>query len=177
MWEELKYVDNKCSGMKMCIGLPSWERNITGFHLQGGTGGGAFPPSHLIPPKKNCLMKVFLLCGTTHSFASSCTQRLQAASLSKVLTLRINGRCSEMVYDHTPCFIRQPSLCVSFPLCRKFLDETLYYVYMACGYHRSRCSSEGLKIVRVTRVEDRVTVTCASFHLTSFAILIDVGVI
>ena len=25
------------------------------------------------------------------------------------------------------------------------------------------------------RVEDRVTVTCASFYLTSFAILVDVG--
>ena len=51
-----------------------------------------------------------------------------------------------------------------------------YHVYMHVGsYRRGGWSSEGLKIVRVTRVEERVTVTCASFHLTSFAIVVDVG--
>ena len=32
-----------------------------------------------------------------------------------------------------------------------------------------------MQIVSVTRVENIVTVTCAGFHLTSFAVLVDVG--
>ena len=46
------------------------------------------------------------------------------------------------------------------------------YVYR---YPQGGWSSEGLKTVSVTRVGDRVTVTCASSHLTSFAVLVDVG--
>ena len=42
-------------------------------------------------------------------------------------------------------------------------------------YSRGRWSSEGLKTVSVTSVGDIVTVTCASSHLTSFAVLVDVG--
>ena len=42
-------------------------------------------------------------------------------------------------------------------------------------YSRGSWSSEGLKTVSVTSVGDIVTVTCASSHLTSFAVLVDVG--
>ena len=49
-----------------------------------------------------------------------------------------------------------------------------WYMYI-CRSHKGRWSSEGLKTVSVTRVRDTATVTCASSHLTSFAILVDVG--
>ena len=38
-----------------------------------------------------------------------------------------------------------------------------------------RWSTDGLRTESVTRDGNTVTVTCASFHLTSFAILVDVG--
>ena len=38
-----------------------------------------------------------------------------------------------------------------------------------------RWSTDGLRTESVTRDGNTVTVTCASFHLTSFAVLVDVG--
>ena len=42
-------------------------------------------------------------------------------------------------------------------------------------YPRGGWSNEGVKTVSVTRERNTVTVTCASSHLTSFAVLVDVG--
>ena len=36
-------------------------------------------------------------------------------------------------------------------------------------------STEGVTVEAVTRMENVVVVTCSSFHLTSFAVLVDVG--
>ena len=54
-------------------------------------------------------------------------------------------------------------------------NATCICIYIVYRYSRGRWSSEGVKTVSVTSVGDIVTVTCASSHLTSFAILVDVG--
>ena len=40
---------------------------------------------------------------------------------------------------------------------------------------KSGWSTEGVRTESVTREGDTVTVTCTSLHLTSFAVLVDVG--
>ena len=44
-----------------------------------------------------------------------------------------------------------------------------------CSLDLSGWSTEAVRTVSVTREGDTVTVTCASTHLTSFAVLVDVG--
>ena len=46
---------------------------------------------------------------------------------------------------------------------------------MFYSLEQSRWSTEGVRTESVTRDGDTVTVTCASLHLTSFAVLVDVG--
>ena len=49
------------------------------------------------------------------------------------------------------------------------------YIPYLYRYQQGRWSTEGVKTENVTRVGDTVTVVCSSTHLTSFAVLIDVG--
>ena len=61
-------------------------------------------------------------------------------------------------------------------MCRYHSLFTIVYgLRMIYRNSRGRWSSEGVKTVSVTSVGDIVTVTCASSHLTSFAVLVDVG--
>ena len=62
---------------------------------------------------------------------------------------------------------------------RKFIRGVMHWHFrfsiIMYRYSRGRWSNEGVKTLSVTRVRDIVTVTCASSHLTSFAVLVDVG--
>ena len=49
------------------------------------------------------------------------------------------------------------------------------HVYIWHRVEKSGWSTDGLRTESVTRDGNTVTVTCASFHLTSFAVLVDVG--
>ena len=54
----------------------------------------------------------------------------------------------------------------------------MYYYFncvLWCSVEGSGWSSEGLRTESVTKDGDNVTVTCSSNHLTSFAVLVDVG--
>ena len=64
-----------------------------------------------------------------------------------------------------------------YSLC-DFLGHLLSLSLCVCrktGSESVRWSSEGLRTESVTRDGDTVTVTCSSNHLTSFAVLVDVG--
>ena len=67
---------------------------------------------------------------------------------------------------------------VNFP--RKYCLRDIFRTPLPCVYRKTgsesvRWSSEGLRTESVTRDGDTVTVTCSSNHLTSFAVLVDVG--
>ena len=55
------------------------------------------------------------------------------------------------------------------------LNRYVLFEFCACRIEKSGWSLEGLKTESVMREGSNVTLTCSSTHLTSFAVLVDVG--